>query len=415
MGKSSRRRVTSSDKSRGDLLKRGAAPPPQDAPSSSFTQLLPKIIQFALTWIIVVCSIRVLKAYGLLTPAQQQQEQQDYNTPPSSAIEKIPIEIQTMMSSSDKKNQKPPNIQKTVETSNTNDEHLNAQKEIQQHEYHHKHFQITPELQKQFHPVMKFPTRTIKVKDDDHDDESNNKVRVVKKQLYRVLDFTKEAGSSQLIPHDYCTQKHQPSATTTSKLNPFQSFYIHHMQKNQTNISHHFAIGKYNENRVNLYSSTLFQNTSNEIGGYHGARTIHMGIDLGGPVGTKVYSFWDGIVHSRGYNPDLGDYGFVIVVQYSIPISSSSNNKFTNVWVLYGHLDKSVMKKQVGQNLKRGEVLGRLGSVCENGGWKSPHVHVQLSVTKPETHDMPGAVSLKDRERAIENYPDPRFILGPLY
>lgn len=48
-------------------------------------------------------------------------------------------------------------------------------------------------------------------------------------------------------------------------------------------------------------------------------------------------------------------------------------------------------------------------------GWKTPHVHFQLSMKEPKTHDLPGAVAMKDRSKALCEYPDPRWILGELY
>jgi len=44
-----------------------------------------------------------------------------------------------------------------------------------------------------------------------------------------------------------------------------------------------------------------------------------------------------------------------------------------------------------------------------------PHVHFQLSLYPPETHDMPGVVTPKDRAEALLKYPDPRLVLGELY
>jgi len=46
---------------------------------------------------------------------------------------------------------------------------------------------------------------------------------------------------------------------------------------------------------------------------------------------------------------------------------------------------------------------------------KMPHVHFQLSTIEPETNDMPGAVTMADRARALIDYPDPRLVLGALY
>lgn len=175
------------------------------------------------------------------------------------------------------------------------------------------------------------------------------------------------------------------------------------------NIMEGWAIGRYDENREAMYSSELFQNVENQIDGFGGQRTVHLGIDLGGPVGTKVHAFCDGVVHSVGYNSDHGDYGYVIVIKHQLPSG-------IDVWALYGHLDKSTLRrKQPGTLIRKGQVIGRLGDCHENGGWEAPHVHFQLATRAPETHDMPGASSVEDRPKALLNYPDPRYVLGPLY
>ena len=46
-----------------------------------------------------------------------------------------------------------------------------------------------------------------------------------------------------------------------------------------------YSIGKYNEKRYDLYKGDLFEKNS---------RFIHMGIDIGAPIGTIVKSFFDG-------------------------------------------------------------------------------------------------------------------------
>lgn len=161
--------------------------------------------------------------------------------------------------------------------------------------------------------------------------------------------------------------------------------------------TYQYSIGKYDENRVNLYSSALFQNDENMVDGFDGARTLHMGIDLCGPVGSAVYSFADGVVHGVGYNSELGDYGYVVVVEYDFgktgagSSTNCSSDPDTNVdestdatsddacdsatdsakiWALYGHLDASTLERNaVGKEVKKGAILGLLGDVDENGGW----------------------------------------------
>ena len=158
-----------------------------------------------------------------------------------------------------------------------------------------------------------------------------------------------------------------------------------------------FSIGKYDEVRPNLYNTELFG----------GERNVHMGIDIGGPVGTPCMGFMDGEISHFGYNPAAGDYGNVVITKHDIG--------GVPVWALYGHLDAaSIEDKRVGQIVESGDVIAWFGAFEENGGWE-PHLHFQLSLVEPETHDMPGVGAPGEREYSLEIYPDPRNVLGPLY
>jgi hypothetical protein len=183
-----------------------------------------------------------------------------------------------------------------------------------------------------------------------------------------------------------------------------------------------YSIGKYDENRIGMYASEHYDNLDNKIDGFGGRRTVHLGIDLGAPAGSPVHAFTDGYLHSVGYNPDYGDYGYVIVIEHFWEsINEESEEK--RVWALYGHLDKSSVKLRKNKNknnqpefIQKGQIIGHVGDCHENGGWKAPHVHFQLSITPPkQPHDMPGASSVEDRKAALLQYPDPRYVLGPLY
>jgi murein DD-endopeptidase MepM/ murein hydrolase activator NlpD len=154
-------------------------------------------------------------------------------------------------------------------------------------------------------------------------------------------------------------------------------------------------------------------------------RDIHMGIDIGAAVGTPVYAAADGVVHSVGYNPAELDYGHVIVTEHVLACKSGSGDdsdgdgvcggESRRVWMLYGHLSaESTAGKIAGCRVARGEVLGWMGDVHENGGWP-PHVHFQLSMAEPRTHDLPGVVSTAQHADALARYPDPRMVLGRLY
>jgi murein DD-endopeptidase MepM/ murein hydrolase activator NlpD len=158
-----------------------------------------------------------------------------------------------------------------------------------------------------------------------------------------------------------------------------------------------YDIGKYDELRPGMYNTDLFKDN----------RFLHIGIDIGAPVGTPCMAFDDGVISHFGYNPEDGDYGNVIITKHIIG--------GVPIWALYGHLDSnSISKKKIGQKVSRGEVICWMGDKHENGGWES-HLHFQLSIIEPKTHDMPGVVDPANRKIALIEYPDPRLVLGPIY
>ena len=179
-----------------------------------------------------------------------------------------------------------------------------------------------------------------------------------------------------------------------------ENVYIHDFT-NQTkfeNIKNSFSIGRYNEKRPDMYKGDLFEKTN---------RFIHMGIDIGAPVGTPVKSFYDGEIFLFKYNNQKLDYGYTIITKHQI--------KGQNIYALYGHLSNSSLKnKNIGQKIYSGEVIAYLGSEEENGGWP-PHVHFQLSLIEPKICDLPGVVSEENHNIALKIFPDPRKVLGKIY
>ena len=166
---------------------------------------------------------------------------------------------------------------------------------------------------------------------------------------------------------------------------------------NYTPSEYEFDIGRYDELRPGMYSTELFSD----------GRFLHIGIDIGAPVGTPCMAFDDGEISHFGYNAADGDYGYVIITKHIVGEMP--------IWALYGHLSADSIKgKKIGQKISRGEVICWMGDRDENGGWES-HLHFQLSINEPETHDMPGVVNPENRKTALEKYPDPRLVLGPIY
>ncbi|RYZ48229.1 MAG: peptidase M23, partial [Proteobacteria bacterium] len=133
----------------------------------------------------------------------------------------------------------------------------------------------------------------------------------------------------------------------------------------------------------------------------------HIGIDLGGPAGTRVHAFYEGEIYDFRDHGKAGDYGPTLITRHLL--------NGVEIYALYGHLSRaSLSGKKRGQQISFGEVLGALGTAEENGGWP-PHVHFQLSLIAPEEADMPGTVTDEELEAALKIYPDPRTVLGPIY
>tara|TARA_B100000609_G_C17187361_1_gene420497 strand:+ start:352 stop:972 length:621 start_codon:yes stop_codon:yes gene_type:complete len=170
-----------------------------------------------------------------------------------------------------------------------------------------------------------------------------------------------------------------------------------------------YQIGRYDEHRPGMYTTELFG----------GERDLHVGLDIGAPVDTEVFAFGDGVVYSKGINPEAGSYGPTIITQHHltlpVTVGSSELTPPRTFWVLHGHLSTTSLEMvEVGQSISKGQVIATIGNEQENGGWP-PHIHVQISVVRPEVNDLPGVVKLSERDDALQKYPDPRLIAGQLY
>ncbi len=89
---------------------------------------------------------------------------------------------------------------------------------------------------------------------------------------------------------------------------------------------------------------------------------LHEGIDLTAPQGTSIYATADGKVVQAGFR--AGGFGKKIYLNHG-----------HGYCTLYGHCDEVMV--QPGQVVKRGEMIGRVGST---GLSKSPHLHYEVHV-----------------------------------
>lgn len=87
----------------------------------------------------------------------------------------------------------------------------------------------------------------------------------------------------------------------------------------------------------------------------------HLGIDYRAPAGTRVLAAGDGRVVVKRTS---SSYGNILVIEHE--------NGFTTA---YAHLQKFAAKLKKGSRVKRGQVIGFVGSTGRSTG---PHLHYEL-------------------------------------
>lgn len=92
---------------------------------------------------------------------------------------------------------------------------------------------------------------------------------------------------------------------------------------------------------------------------FTGHLAFHSGLDMSGPIGSKIHSAADGKVVSAGRN---GAYGNAIDVSHGFGITTR-----------YGHLSEVLVHE--GQHVKKGDVIGIQGSTGRSTG---PHLHYEV-------------------------------------
>ncbi len=87
---------------------------------------------------------------------------------------------------------------------------------------------------------------------------------------------------------------------------------------------------------------------------------MHTGLDFAAPLGTPIYATGDGVINEASFDP--GGYGNHVVIDHGYGYET-----------LYGHMIR--IKSHVGQHVKRGEVIGWVGSTGKSTG---PHCHYEV-------------------------------------
>ncbi len=104
---------------------------------------------------------------------------------------------------------------------------------------------------------------------------------------------------------------------------------------------------------------------------FRGRAAMHGGIDLAGPVGTPIYATADGIVQRSEYN--RGGYGNLVEINHGQGIQTR-----------YGHMSRLIA--QAGQRVRRGELIGLMGSTGRSTG---SHLHYEVRIDGRAVNPIP--------------------------
>lgn len=217
--------------------------------------------------------------------------------------------------------------------------------------------------------------------------------------FHQLVNFYPE--QEKLLRFDF--SKNNPALTETilSDTGLLSQYINNQLQQSGSR----YGIGGYNEERVLYNGNKIFEETGNVNSTVINNRSVHLGIDIWAPAGTKVYVPQGGMVHSFAFNDQPGDYGATIILQHQIE---------TIVFhTLYGHVSlKDLDQMAEGKYLNRGDVLGYIGTSSENGGWP-PHLHFQIIADMQlKKGDYPGVCLKEEREKYLYNCPDADLIVN---
>jgi murein DD-endopeptidase MepM/ murein hydrolase activator NlpD len=114
---------------------------------------------------------------------------------------------------------------------------------------------------------------------------------------------------------------------------------------------------------------------------------MHTGLDFAAAMGTPIYATADGVVADASF--DDGGYGNHVIVNHGYGYET-----------LYGHMVR--MKARRGERVKRGQVLGWVGSTGKSTG---PHLHYEVIRNKQKinpVHYFFNDLSATDYERLVK-------------
>jgi len=212
-----------------------------------------------------------------------------------------------------------------------------------------------------------------------------------------------EKGKDNLYAFDFTEKNKELSAEEIADTERFSNWINRTLRASNAR----YGIGGYGEHRTLYARSKHFDHVpGGRSQGEKGEepRRLHLGVDIWGPVGTKVMAPLGGVVHSFAFNNKDSDYGATLILTHNLD--------GVGFQTLYGHLSLNSIKNLFeGKNISRGEVIGEFGMRFENGNWP-PHLHFQL-ITDMQgwKGDYPGVCRYSERDQWLARCPDPNLIL----
>jgi murein DD-endopeptidase MepM/ murein hydrolase activator NlpD len=108
----------------------------------------------------------------------------------------------------------------------------------------------------------------------------------------------------------------------------------------------------------------------------------HQGVDFVPGAGKPVKAILNGIVSEAGVNQG---YGYWVKIEHIVPITDDEVERWETI---YAHLQADSIPEDVliGANVKRGQVIGAVGSTGISTG---PHLHFELHIDGEVTDPLP--------------------------
>ncbi|MFD2873256.1 peptidoglycan DD-metalloendopeptidase family protein [Mucilaginibacter ximonensis] len=216
-------------------------------------------------------------------------------------------------------------------------------------------------------------------------------IKANKKAIGKVVDYNPSAD--KLYTFDFTSANIELDIDTITDSTRFSRWIDNKLGETGSR----YGIGGYMEHRTLYARSPLFDADDEP-------RRLHLGVDIWAKAGTPVYAPLDGTVHSFKDNDNFGDYGPTMILQHDLD--------GLTLYTLYGHLSRQSLNEiTIGQPITKNQQIAEFGIVDENGHWP-PHLHFQLMFDMEGwAGDYPGVARFSEKERWLQNIPDPNLIL----